>query len=75
MAKITLIKNDNSVYVDGVMKHVDLSSLPADFHALQYDEIRGTGVLETINPLANTPIDANEFLAQYRKFVDQWHGI
>ena len=35
---ITIIKDDHTVYEDGVaVMGVDLSDLPADFHALQWD--------------------------------------
>ena len=37
--QITIIKDDEAVYEDGVaVIGVDLSDLPADFHALQWDE-------------------------------------
>ena len=35
---ITIIKDDQAVYEDGVaVMGIDLSDLPADFHALQWD--------------------------------------
>lgn len=34
--RVVIIKEDNAVNVDGVKLHVDCSSLPADFHALQW---------------------------------------
>lgn len=38
--RLTIIKGDDAVIVNGERHTVDCSSLPADFHALQWD---GTG--------------------------------
>lgn len=38
--RVTIIRDDNAVMVDGERHTVDCSALPADFHALQWD---GTG--------------------------------
>ena len=35
--QITIVKSDNFVSVDGVQKEMDLSFLPTDFHALQFN--------------------------------------
>lgn len=34
--RVTIIKSDNAVYVDGHALGVDCSSLPPNFHALQW---------------------------------------
>lgn len=39
--KITIVKDDNAVIVDGEHHTVDCTALPADFHALQWDGVRG----------------------------------
>lgn len=40
--KITIVKPDNYVVVDGVQKEMDLTFLPDDFHALQWHDESGT---------------------------------
>jgi len=39
--RATVIKDDNTVTIDGTTFAVDCSDLPADFHALQWDGARG----------------------------------
>ncbi len=39
--RLTIIKDDNRVMVDGVGYEVDCSSLPADVHAVQWDGSSG----------------------------------
>lgn len=34
--RVTIIRDDNTVIVDGEAHHVDCSTLPTDFHALQW---------------------------------------
>ena len=40
--QVTIIKSDNFVSIDGVQKEIDLSFLPDDFHALQFDGSKGS---------------------------------
>lgn len=44
--RVTIIKNDNAVVIDGVCHTVDCSALPADFHALQWSG--STGEIEYV---------------------------
>lgn len=39
--RVTIIKDDNAVLVDGERRTVDCSGLPADFHALQWSGFAG----------------------------------
>lgn len=39
--RIVIVKDDNTVIVDGEAREVDCTKLPADFHALQWDGARG----------------------------------
>lgn len=39
--RLTIVRDDNTVVVDGVRYTVDCSALPADFHALQWDGVGG----------------------------------
>lgn len=39
--RLTIVRDDNAVVVDGVPFMVDCSSLPADVHAVQWDGVSG----------------------------------
>lgn len=39
--RVTIIRDDNAVIVDGVPHTVDCSALPTDFHALQWGGSKG----------------------------------
>lgn len=39
--RVTIIKDDNAVVVNGEKHAVDCSDLPADFHALQWNDLSG----------------------------------
>lgn len=75
--RVTIIKDDNTVLVDGVRQTVDCASLSADFHALQWD---GTHGEVEYNMTRCTHCGArskkgNELIssiAPYQKFVDAW---
>lgn len=41
MPKVTIIRDDNKVGVDGVFRTVDLSGIPANIHAIQWDGADG----------------------------------
>ena len=62
--QITIIKDDEAVYEDGVaVIGVDLSDLPADFHALQWDENVGHIEWKTVstpNQLVSSESDTIE---------------
>ncbi len=66
--RLTIIKEDNMVYVDKVAKEVDCSDLPQDFHALQWNG--ESGWIEFVNnykaPEQITSIEA------YQKYIDAW---
>lgn len=71
MKRLTIIKDDNSVGIDGKFYTIDCSSLPANFHALQwYDNV---GEIEWLgNPKPrNTPVNS---LTEYQKFIDEWNA-
>jgi hypothetical protein len=68
---LTIIKEDNRVYVDRVSRQVDCSDLPEDFHALQWDG--SSGWIEFVNnykaPEQITTIEP------YQKYIDEWNNI
>ncbi len=67
--RVSIIKTDNTVYIDGVPKFVDCSSLPANFHALQWDgesgEVEYTGKPKPLNE------DITD-LTPYLPFITAW---
>lgn len=68
--RLTIIKSDNKVYIDGVAKSVDCSNLPQDFHALQWNE--DSGWIEfTNNHKAPEPITN---IDEFQFYVDAWHS-
>ncbi len=70
MRRFTIIKSDNHVYIDGQMMVVDCSSLPDDFHALQWDVEKGEGWIEYVNHVRpNEPITDIE---AYQNFITGW---
>lgn len=69
----TIIKKDNTVYINYIAKTVDCSALPADFHALQWDSDKKTGWIEKINldgATINEPIDN---IDAYQFYFDEWN--
>ncbi len=70
MRRFTIIKDDHTVYIDGQPMVVDCSSLPDDFHALQWDDELGEGWVEPVgHSRANERITD---LSAYQKFIDGW---
>lgn len=70
--RVTIVKNDGLVSVDGVaIRGLDVSSLPSDFHALQWYGTKGE--VEFVNP--NTGAMRNETitsLAAYQACINAW---
>lgn len=77
--RVTIIKDDNVVVVDGKAYGVDCSDLPAGFHALQWDGTEGEveyGINRCDHCGARTK-KGNEIisdLAPYQKYVDAWQA-
>lgn len=75
--RITIIKDDNAVIVDGEHHTVDLSGLPEGFHALQWDGTSGE-VEHTVTKCEHCGVRSkkgNELiydLAPYQPYVDGW---
>lgn len=71
--RISIIKEDGTVVKDGVAYvGLDLSALPDDFHALQWDGSNGD--LETTD-VNNTPSNtAISDLSPYQFCVDAWQA-
>lgn len=75
--RVTIIKDDNTVIVDGERHTVDCTDLSADFHALQWDGTRGEvehratrcDHCNTRSKKGNVDITD---LSPYQKYVDAW---
>jgi hypothetical protein len=74
MARITIIPPDNTVYVDGVARLVDCSSLPAGINAIQW--IGNSGWVEYVNDGLGEFRPNTKFndLTPYQGVVDLWHA-
>jgi hypothetical protein len=71
--RVTIIKADNTVYMGGIGLSVDCSSLPANFHALQWYDT--WGVVETIDAEGNAAGNQQVAdLSPYQSFVDSWNA-
>lgn len=71
MIKMTIIKQDNIVGVDGVFHKVDCSSLPENFCALQWYAKEKYGEVEWVgNPKPQNTIIKK--LDAYTQYFDLW---
>jgi len=68
---LTIIKEDNMVYVDKMAKNVDCSDLPEDFHALQWNG--KSGWVEFVDNY-KSPENINDITA-YQQYIDKWNSI
>lgn len=74
MKRVTIVKDDNTVGIDGVFLPVDCSGLPENFHALQWYEDKGYGEEEWDgNPRPVNTIISN--IDKYQAFIDAWNKI
>lgn len=75
MKRLTIVKEDNAIGIDGKFYTIDCSSLPADFHALQWygDAEPPYGEVER-NGRPKPPNEEIESLADYQSFVDAWYA-
>lgn len=76
---VTIVRDDNVVIVDREAHTVDCSSLPADFHALQWDGQRGEIEYRALRceHCGVRSKKGNEIisdLSQYQLYVDAWHA-
>ena len=75
--RVTIIKEDNRVVVDGESHTVDCSDLPANFHALQWygdnGEIEHSTVrCEHCGTRSKKMNEPAADLGPYQKYVDAW---
>ena len=75
---LTIIKEDNTVGVDGYFKPIDCSTLPNNFHALQWDGpetgIGGEGEVEW-NGKPKPPNTEITDLGEYYVYYQDWVNL
>jgi hypothetical protein len=71
--RVTIIKDDGMAYVDGIALAVDCSSLPDEFHALQWDGTRGELEFKTMNG-HRKPNEMISDLAPYQSVIEAWYA-
>lgn len=72
MKRMTIIKDDNNVYIDGKPHIVDCSSLPENFHALQWYGDENYGEIEMNGRPKPPNIEINS-IQDYQSFIDAWY--
>ena len=65
--RVTIIRDDNLIIIDGRQIQVDLSDMPADLHAVQWEENHGH--IERQGWM-NQPIDS---LADFQMWIERWN--
>ena len=65
--RVTIIADDGKVGVDGVFRGVDLSSLDANIHAVQWD-----GALGNIEFKDRSPEQRIADISAFQSFIDAW---
>lgn len=78
--KVTIVRDDSAVYVDGKPHQVDCSDLPSDFHALQWDSERKRGEIEYClvtcdhcGGVSKKPNAITTDFSTYQKYLDAWN--
>lgn len=66
--RLTIIKSDNMVYIDGKPLKIDCSSLPDNIHALQWDG--NNGWIEYVGH--REPNLEISDISDYQSFIDAW---
>src|SRR5690242_10328543 len=66
--RITIVRDDSVVGVDGIFRHIDLSAMPAAIRAVQWNGVNGH--IE-YDDMANSPLDS---IADFQQFVDAWRA-
>jgi hypothetical protein len=82
MKKFTVIKDDNMTIIDGVaVDSLDLSSIPDNVHAIQWDGEAGSGEIEYrssrcshCNVLSKKPNEMFSDISTYSAIISE-HGI
>ncbi len=68
--KVTIIKSENKVVIDGETRPVDLSALNAGIHVIQFDGVRGEIEWKQGMQGDNARFITN--LDPYQSYLDEW---
>lgn len=68
--RLTIIRGDNTVIVDGRALSVDLSGLPDNLHAVQWDGLAGH-----VEYNDGTPNEKLEAITAWQAVVDAWEAV
>lgn len=70
MKRLTIVKEDNKVNIDGlVFFNIDCSGLPSNFHALQWYGEQGYGEEEWVGSRNTKIYDIDK----YQPYIDAWN--
>lgn len=72
MKRLTIVKEDNIVGIDGVFYNVDCTSLPSNFHALQWYADYNQGEIEW-NDRPKPPNTVITDLGSYSAYIQKWN--
>lgn len=75
--RVTIVRDDNTVIVDGESHTVACGNLPLDFHALQWDGARGEieyniVVCDHCHGRNKRPNEIITDLSPYKPYIDVW---
>lgn len=74
MIRVTIVKDDDTMLIDGAYQRVDCSDLPANFHALQWNNGYGEIEWKTTPGSSRPPNTVIDSLTPYQKYIDRWHA-
>lgn len=74
MKRLTIIKDDSLVGVDGVFFKVDCSKLPQNFHALQWNAEESLGEIEWAGK-PRPPNSTITSISEYASYVNEWRKM
>jgi hypothetical protein len=72
MIRLTIIKEDNLVGIDGKFTRIDCSSLPPDLYALQWDAVNSVGEIEWYGS-PKPPNTKISNISAYQDLITEWY--
>lgn len=74
--RLTIIRPDNMVYIDGEAISIDCSTLPADVHAVQWSDDAGKGWIEFEQEPFGSPKLNEEIFSRsaYASLISAWEA-
>ena len=67
--RLTIIREDDMIYVDKIGVKVDCSSLPSNVHAIQWNDSSGT--IEFVDNIK--PPETITDISEYQSYIDAWN--